>query len=52
LHLIYALVDESNARTLVRELLNFLHVADKELRSELTVKLCYVAEKCACKLSS
>eukprot|EP01128_Nolandella_sp_AFSM9_P006359 TRINITY_DN3248_c0_g1_i1.p1 TRINITY_DN3248_c0_g1~~TRINITY_DN3248_c0_g1_i1.p1 ORF type:complete len:814 (+),score=182.60 TRINITY_DN3248_c0_g1_i1:152-2443(+) len=47
LYLIYALVDESNARTLVRELLSFLALTDLTLRANLTAKLCIVAEKFA-----
>lgn len=47
LELIYSLVNESNVRVLVRELINFLLVADVEFRSDLTAKLCMVAEKFA-----
>lgn len=45
LHLIYSLVDANNVTVLVRELLNFLVVADQEFRADLTAKLCYVSEK-------
>lgn len=51
LYLIYALVDASNARTLVRELLSFLAVIDPTLRAQLTAKLCFVAEKSPLPLS-
>eukprot|EP01122_Echinamoeba_exundans_P007695 TRINITY_DN2423_c0_g1_i1.p1 TRINITY_DN2423_c0_g1~~TRINITY_DN2423_c0_g1_i1.p1 ORF type:complete len:858 (-),score=269.36 TRINITY_DN2423_c0_g1_i1:65-2638(-) len=47
LELIYSLVNESNVRVLVRELINFLLVADVEFRSDLTAKLCMVTEKFA-----
>eukprot|EP01125_Pyxidicula_operculata_P002214 TRINITY_DN12124_c0_g1_i1.p1 TRINITY_DN12124_c0_g1~~TRINITY_DN12124_c0_g1_i1.p1 ORF type:complete len:910 (-),score=257.07 TRINITY_DN12124_c0_g1_i1:67-2796(-) len=45
LHLIYSLVDATNVKFLVKELLNFLVVADSEFRADLTAKLCYVSEK-------
>jgi AP-1 complex subunit gamma-1 len=47
LELIYALVNESSVKVLVRELLNYLLVADQEFKADLTEKLCYVAEKFA-----
>jgi len=40
-------VNESNVRVLVRELINFLLVADVEFRADLTAKLCMVTEKYA-----
>ncbi|KAK5584544.1 hypothetical protein RB653_006157 [Dictyostelium firmibasis] len=47
LDLIYSLVTESNIRVLVRELLNFLLIADAQFKSELVAKLCIVTEKYA-----
>eukprot|EP01132_Coremiostelium_polycephalum_P006798 gene6798-8434_t len=47
LDLIYSLVSESNIRVLVRELLNFLLIADSQFKSELVAKLCIVTEKYA-----
>jgi AP-1 complex subunit gamma-1 len=47
LELIYALVNESSVKVLVRELLNYLLVADQEFKADLTEKLCFVAEKYA-----
>eukprot|EP01111_Echinosteliopsis_oligospora_P011184 TRINITY_DN3628_c0_g1_i1.p1 TRINITY_DN3628_c0_g1~~TRINITY_DN3628_c0_g1_i1.p1 ORF type:complete len:863 (-),score=268.97 TRINITY_DN3628_c0_g1_i1:49-2637(-) len=45
LDLIYSLVNESNIRILVRELLNFLLISDAQFRPELVAKLCMVTEK-------
>lgn len=47
LELVYSLVNASNVRVLVRELINFLQIADIEFRPDLTAKLCIVAEKYA-----
>eukprot|EP01113_Clastostelium_recurvatum_P006468 TRINITY_DN1291_c0_g1_i4.p1 TRINITY_DN1291_c0_g1~~TRINITY_DN1291_c0_g1_i4.p1 ORF type:complete len:891 (-),score=263.42 TRINITY_DN1291_c0_g1_i4:85-2706(-) len=47
LDLIYSLVNESNIRILVRELLNFLLISDVQFRPELVAKLCIVTEKYA-----
>jgi len=45
LELVYALVNETNIRMLVRELLAFLMSSDLEFRSDLTAKICMVTEK-------
>jgi AP-1 complex subunit gamma-1 len=47
LELIYVLVNADNVRPLVREMTNFLTVADHELRPDLTAKICAVAERFA-----
>jgi AP-1 complex subunit gamma-1 len=47
LDLVYALVNETNIRMLVRELLSFLATADLEFRADLTAKICMVTEKFA-----
>lgn len=47
LELVYALVNESNIRMLVRELLSFLLSADAEFKADLTAKICMVTEKFA-----
>lgn len=47
LDLIYSLVNETNIRILVRELLNFLLISDVQFRPELVAKLCIVTEKYA-----
>lgn len=47
LELVYSLVNSVNVRVLVRELVNFLSIADIEFRGDLTAKLCIVAEKYA-----
>eukprot|EP00742_Colponemidia_sp_Colp-10_P000433 GILJ01000474.1.p1 GENE.GILJ01000474.1~~GILJ01000474.1.p1 ORF type:complete len:866 (-),score=167.22 GILJ01000474.1:91-2688(-) len=47
LDLTYALVNESNIKSLVKELLNYLLVADIEFKQDLTTKICLVVEKYA-----
>ena len=49
LDLIYALVTKSNVKSLTKELLNYLLLAsgDKTFKSDLTDKICIVAEKYA-----
>eukprot|EP01105_Mastigella_eilhardi_P007126 TRINITY_DN1857_c0_g1_i1.p1 TRINITY_DN1857_c0_g1~~TRINITY_DN1857_c0_g1_i1.p1 ORF type:complete len:642 (+),score=204.16 TRINITY_DN1857_c0_g1_i1:326-2251(+) len=47
LDLIYTLVNDSNVRVLVRELLNFLVIADVHFRADIVAKLCWVTEKYA-----
>lgn len=47
LELGYALVNQSNIKVLVRELLNYLMVADTEFRQDLTTKICIVVDKYA-----
>ncbi|EFA84585.1 clathrin-adaptor gamma chain [Heterostelium album PN500] len=47
LDLIYSLVNETNIRVLVRELLNFLLISDSQFKPELVAKLCIVTEKYA-----
>ena len=47
LELIYVLINESNVRVLVRELLVFLEAADNELKPNLTMQICISAEKYA-----
>lgn len=45
MELIYTLVNESNVKLLVRELLNFLVVSDVRFRQDVVAKLCWVTEK-------
>ena len=47
LDLVYALVNHSNVKALVRELLGYLLVADLELKADITAKLCMVTQKYA-----
>eukprot|EP01091_Cochliopodium_minus_P019800 TRINITY_DN8439_c0_g1_i1.p1 TRINITY_DN8439_c0_g1~~TRINITY_DN8439_c0_g1_i1.p1 ORF type:complete len:831 (-),score=268.79 TRINITY_DN8439_c0_g1_i1:48-2540(-) len=47
LDLVYALVNHSNVKALVRELLGYLLVADVELKADITAKLCMVTQKYA-----
>lgn len=47
LELIYALVNETNIRSLARELLNYLVVAPVELKPELTSRIAQTVEKYA-----
>ena len=43
----YLLVNENNIRVLVRELVNYLLVADAEFKQDLTAKICIVVQKFA-----
>lgn len=47
LELSYALINESNVRVLIRELLAFLEVADNEFKLAMTTQVCAAAEKFA-----
>ncbi|KAM0755858.1 AP-1 complex subunit gamma-1 [Meredithblackwellia eburnea MCA 4105] len=47
LELSYALINESNVRVLIRELLAFLEVADNEFKLTMTTQVCAAAEKFA-----
>ncbi|KAF8518046.1 gamma-adaptin [Hysterangium stoloniferum] len=47
LELSYALVNESNVRVLIRELLAFLEVADNEFKLAMTTQICQAAERYA-----
>lgn len=45
LELTYALVNESNVRILIRELLAFLEIADNEFKLTMTTQICQAAER-------
>eukprot|EP01025_Chloroclados_australasicus_P058430 TRINITY_DN7336_c0_g1_i4.p1 TRINITY_DN7336_c0_g1~~TRINITY_DN7336_c0_g1_i4.p1 ORF type:complete len:858 (+),score=123.95 TRINITY_DN7336_c0_g1_i4:87-2660(+) len=45
LELVYALVNESNIRTLTQELLSYLAVCDTEFKPDLTNKICLLIQK-------
>ncbi|GAX74370.1 hypothetical protein CEUSTIGMA_g1819.t1, partial [Chlamydomonas eustigma] len=45
LELVYSLVNESNIRTLTRELLDYLVVADAEFKPDLTAKICVLIQR-------
>eukprot|EP00003_Mantamonas_plastica_P011292 TRINITY_DN2092_c0_g1_i5.p1 TRINITY_DN2092_c0_g1~~TRINITY_DN2092_c0_g1_i5.p1 ORF type:complete len:853 (+),score=360.77 TRINITY_DN2092_c0_g1_i5:1896-4454(+) len=47
LDLVYALVNDNNIRTLTRELLNYLVVADEEFKPDLSVKIVTIIERYA-----
>eukprot|EP01097_Dermamoeba_algensis_P002935 TRINITY_DN2169_c0_g1_i1.p1 TRINITY_DN2169_c0_g1~~TRINITY_DN2169_c0_g1_i1.p1 ORF type:complete len:918 (-),score=256.83 TRINITY_DN2169_c0_g1_i1:213-2966(-) len=47
LDLVYALVNDTNAQSLVPELLDFLERADTEIKPELVTKICVLAERYA-----
>ncbi|KAH3766242.1 clathrin-adaptor gamma chain [Pelomyxa schiedti] len=47
LDLVYTLVNESNVRILVRELLNYLVIADIQFKQEIAEKLCWVTARFA-----
>ncbi len=45
LELVYSLVNESNIRTLTRELLDYLAVSDAEFKPDLTAKICMLIQR-------
>ncbi|GLC40655.1 hypothetical protein PLESTB_000036100 [Pleodorina starrii] len=47
LELVYSLVNESNIRTLTRELLDYLAVSDAEFKPDLTAKICMLIQRFA-----
>lgn len=47
LELSYALINEQNVKSLMRELLSFLEVADNEFKLGLTTQICLAAERFA-----
>ncbi|KAL1550890.1 AP-1 complex subunit gamma-2-like isoform X1 [Salvia divinorum] len=45
LELVYLLVNESNAKPLTKELVDYLEVSDPEFKGDLTAKICLIVEK-------
>ncbi|PIN16861.1 Vesicle coat complex AP-1, gamma subunit [Handroanthus impetiginosus] len=45
LELIYLLVNESNVKSLTKELVDYLEVSDPEFKGDLTAKVCSIVEK-------
>ncbi|CAA0814157.1 AP-1 complex subunit gamma-2 [Striga hermonthica] len=45
LELVYLLVNESNAKSLTKELVDYLEVSDEEFKGDLTAKICSIVEK-------
>ncbi|KAL3631045.1 hypothetical protein CASFOL_024029 [Castilleja foliolosa] len=45
LELVYLLVNESNAMSLTKELVDYLEVSDEEFKDDLTAKICSIVEK-------
>ncbi|XP_042494397.1 AP-1 complex subunit gamma-2-like isoform X2 [Macadamia integrifolia] len=45
LELIFVLVNESNAKNLTKELIDYLEVSDQEFKGDLTAKICSIVEK-------
>ncbi|XP_042052994.1 AP-1 complex subunit gamma-2-like isoform X4 [Salvia splendens] len=45
LELVYLLVNESNAKPLTKELVDYLEVSDPEFKGDLTAKICSIVEK-------
>ncbi|CAA2958216.1 AP-1 complex subunit gamma-2-like [Olea europaea subsp. europaea] len=45
LDLVYLLVNESNVKSLTKELIDYLEVCDSEFKGDLTAKICSVVEK-------
>ncbi|XP_022891525.1 AP-1 complex subunit gamma-2-like isoform X1 [Olea europaea var. sylvestris] len=45
LELVYLLVNESNVKSLTKELIDFLEISDPEFKGDLTAKICSIVEK-------
>ncbi|CAK9182483.1 unnamed protein product [Ilex paraguariensis] len=45
LELVYLLVNESNVKPLMKELIDYLEVSDQEFKGDLTAKICSIVEK-------
>lgn len=45
LELVYLLVNESNVKPLVKELIDYLEVSEQEFKEDLTPKICSIIEK-------
>ncbi|KAL7199794.1 hypothetical protein ACSBR2_021988 [Camellia fascicularis] len=45
LELVYLLVNESNVKSLTKELIEYLEVSDQDFKGDLTAKICAIVEK-------
>ncbi|KAL6567830.1 hypothetical protein OROGR_001498 [Orobanche gracilis] len=45
LELVYLLVNESNVKSLIKDLVDYLEVSDEEFKGDLTSKICSIVEK-------
>jgi hypothetical protein len=45
LELVFLLVNDTNAKPLTKELVDYLHVADPDFKGDLTAKICSILEK-------
>jgi AP-1 complex subunit gamma-1 len=45
LELVYVLVNETNVKPLVKELVDYLEVSDLDFREDLTTKICSIVAK-------
>ncbi|KAL7209344.1 hypothetical protein ACSBR1_030971 [Camellia fascicularis] len=45
LELVYLLVNESNVKSLTKELIEYLEVSDQDFKGDLTAKICSIVEK-------
>ncbi|KAK4488848.1 hypothetical protein RD792_004638 [Penstemon davidsonii] len=45
LELVYLLVNESNVKSLTKELVDYLEISDPEFKGDLTAKICSIVEK-------
>ncbi|CAA2988678.1 AP-1 complex subunit gamma-2-like [Olea europaea subsp. europaea] len=45
LELVYLLVNESNVKSLTKELIDYLEISDPEFKGDLTAKICSIVEK-------
>ena len=45
LELVYLLVNDANAKSLTKELVDYLEVSDQDFKDDLTAKICSIVEK-------
>ncbi|KAJ4711141.1 AP-1 complex subunit gamma [Melia azedarach] len=45
LELVYVLVNETNVKPLIKELIDYLEISDQEFKADLTAKICSIVEK-------
>ena len=45
LELVFLLVNDTNAKPLTKELIDYLEVSDQDFKGDLTAKICLIVEK-------
>jgi AP-1 complex subunit gamma-1 len=45
LELVYLLVNDTNVKSLTKELVDYLEVSDEDFKEDLTAKICLIVEK-------